>query len=161
MDETIIKKSNHKYCISCKEISMDVSIDYIKGKQFHGNGSSEFPTVIDSKISSGGTGLGSTPMELLLMSLASCSGMDIVPILEKKQIIFEKFKVSVSGEQSEETPRVFTSINITYHFWGDKLPENRIYKAIDLVLQKYCPIAVMMKKVATLNVEVCCHPLEE
>ena len=130
---------------------MDILADYVTGKQFQAIGSSEYHTVIDAKASNGGTGLGATPMELVLMAAATCSGMDIVTVLNKMRICFDKLQIAVHGDQAATDSRVFTNIDITYRFWGDALPQNKIDNAIKLVLDKYCPVAVMLKQVAVLN----------
>jgi putative redox protein len=129
----------------------DICVDYVSGKQFRGEGSSEFPTVIDAPTTFGGEGLGASPMELMLMSIASCSGMDIVSILEKRRIHFDSFQISVSAEQAPEDPKVFTKIELTYRFKGDALSKDSIDKTINLVLDKYCSVAVMIKQAATLT----------
>lgn len=130
---------------------MDILADYVKGKQFQAIGSSEYHTVIDAKASNGGTGSGATPMELVLMAAATCSGMDIVTVLNKMKIYFDKLQIAVHGDQATVDPRMFTKIDITYRFWGDSLPQNKIDNAVKLVLDKYCPVVVMLKQVAALN----------
>ncbi|AET67584.1 putative redox protein, regulator of disulfide bond formation [Desulfosporosinus orientis DSM 765] len=137
---------------------MEILADYVEGKQFRAIGSSEYHTVVDAKAVNGGTGLGATPMEMVLMALATCSGMDIVTVLNKMRIPFDKLQIVVRGEQAAVEPRVFTEIEITYRFGGQALPQNKIDSAIKLVLDKYCPVAVMLKQVAALNYTLECNP---
>ncbi len=130
---------------------MEVLIDHISGKQYKATGGAGSSIIVDAKKSAGGEGKGPGPMELLLISIATCSGIGIVSILEKMKVSFDKFQVSVKAEQAPEIPKVFTSIELTYWFHGDSLPEKKIDSAVSLTLDKYCPIAVMMSQVAKLT----------
>lgn len=130
---------------------MQVTVSHIKGMHFEGEGSAKLRTQIDSSVTVGGTGYGSTPMELMLMSLAGCSGMDIVVILEKMQITYDRFEVTVIGERAADHPRVFTDIELTYKFWGSNLPDQKLLRAIQLSMEKYCSVANMLDKVINLT----------
>jgi len=137
---------------------MEIMAEHVNGKQFRAFGSSEFPTVVDAKVSSGGTGLGANPMELVLMAVATCSGMDIMSILEKMRIPYDRFQISVRGEQATVDPKVFTKVEIFYRFWGDSLRRDKIEDAINLTLDKYCSVAVMVKQTATVSYELELNP---
>ena len=137
---------------------MKVTVCHIKGMHFEGEGSSKLRTQIDSSIQTGGSGYGSSPMELVLMAIAGCSGMDIVTILEKMKVIYEKFEISVVGERAAEHPRVFTDIELTYKFWGSNLPEDKIQRAIQLSMEKYCSVANMIDKVANVTYKLETYP---
>lgn len=130
---------------------MEVLIDYAGDKQYKTINNPNFETIIDAKKIHGGQEMGNNPMELFLTSIATCSGMDVVSTLEKMHIEFDKLQIFISGERAEEIPRVFTDINLTYYFWGKNLNRKKLLRAIDLVLDKYCPISVMTKQVANLN----------
>jgi len=138
---------------------MEILAEHVTGKQFKAFGSSEFPTVIDAKVSSGGTGLGANPMELVLMAVATCSGMDINSILDKMKSTYDRFQISVRGEQATVDPRVFTKVEIIYRFWGDSLDQKKIERAIDLTLDKYCSVAIMVKQTATISYVLELNPL--
>ncbi len=101
----------------------------------------------------GGEGLGARPMELLLMSLASCSAMDVVSILKKMRQPLEDLKVSVRGERAAgELPAVFTAIHLTFHFSGKIKPE-KAAEAVRLSVEKYCSVAAMLRKTAAVTHE--------
>lgn len=137
---------------------MQVIVSHIKGMHFEGEGNSKVRTQIDSSVTTGGSGYGSSPMELVLMAIAGCSGMDIVTILEKMRVIFERFEISVIGERASEHPRVFTDIEITYKFWGSNLPEEKIHRAIQLSMEKYCSVANMIDKIANITYKLETYP---
>lgn len=130
---------------------MEVNVKYIKGRYFQAVGTAKVVTNIDTSITKGGTGRGASPMEMVLMALAGCSGMDIVSILEKMQVVFDRMAISVQGEQIADHPRVFTDIEINYKFWGKSLPEAKLQRAISLSIEKYCSVAHMLDKAANLT----------
>ncbi len=86
------------------------------------------------------------PKALLLSAIASCSGIDVVDILGKMRVAFSDFEIVVEAEQTEEHPRVFRDINITYKLKTDGANEEKVRKAIDLSLDKYCGVSAMLKK---------------
>jgi putative redox protein len=61
---------------------------------------------------------GTSPMELLLLGLAGCTGIDIVSIMSKKRQTVSDFQVWVWGKRAAEAPKVYTEIEVTYHLWG-------------------------------------------
>ena len=133
---------------------MKVTVKNIKGMHFQGEGSSKVITNIDSSTTAGGSGHGSNPMELLLMLIAGCSGMDIVSILGKMQIKVQRFEMTVEGERASDHPRVFNDIEVVYKFWGESLPEEKIQRAVQLSMSKYCSVANMIDKVANLTYHI-------
>ncbi|TCJ13348.1 OsmC family peroxiredoxin [Flaviaesturariibacter flavus] len=89
---------------------------------------------------------GFSPKALLLSGLAGCTGIDIVDILEKMRVPFDSLEIEAEADQTESHPRVFTGIHIIYRIGTD--PENRekVVKAIELSLEKYCGVAAMLRK---------------
>lgn len=133
---------------------MKVSVSHIKGMHFEGEGSSKLRTQIDSNVTSGGSGYGSSPMELVLMALGGCSGMDVVLILEKMRVTFDRMEIAIVGDRSAENPRVFTDIELNYRFWGENLPEKKIQRAIQLSMEKYCSVANMLDKAVNITYKI-------
>jgi putative redox protein len=89
---------------------------------------------------------GFSPKALLLSGLAGCSAIDIVEILEKMRIPFASLKVDAITEQTEDHPRVFKTIHLVYSLKADKDQLEKIRKAVDLSLEKYCGVAAMLNK---------------
>jgi putative redox protein len=90
------------------------------------------------------SGLGPGPMELLLLALGSCTGMDIVSILRKMRQPVEEFRIEVHGERAEEHPKRYTSIEVVYRFKGD-LEEGRVARAIELSESRYCSVEATLR----------------
>ena len=83
---------------------------------------------------------------LLLSAAAACSGIDIVEILTKMRIKFSDFEIETEADQTEEHPKVFKDIFITYKLKTDKSNEEKVKKAIELSLEKYCGVSAMLRK---------------
>jgi len=86
------------------------------------------------------------PKALLLSGLAGCSGIDIVDILKKMRVDFSHFTIEVKAAQTEELPKVYKDIYITYSIKTEKENEEKVRKAIDLSLEKYCGVSAMLQK---------------
>lgn len=86
------------------------------------------------------------PKALLLSGLAGCSGIDVVDILEKMRVEFSDFEIDVQADQTEEHPKVYKEILIIYRIKTDIINEEKVRKAIELSLEKYCGVAAMLRK---------------
>ena len=93
---------------------------------------------------SGHNGFG--PKALLLAGLAGCSGIDVVDILQKMRIEFADLEIDVETTQTEDFPKVFKDIQILYKLRTATENEDKVKKAIDLSLEKYCGVSAMLKK---------------
>ncbi len=99
-------------------------------------------------------GGGFSPKALLLTGLAACSGIDVVDILEKMRVPFASLEIDVETEQTEDHPRIFKDINIIYKVKMDEENREKLRKAIDLSLEKYCGVAAMLKKNSRILYEI-------
>lgn len=94
---------------------------------------------------------GHGPKALLLSGLAGCSGIDVVDILKKQRVQFADLVIEVKAEQTEENPKVFTQIDILYKIATGKENEEKVKKAIELSLNKYCGVSAMLQKNSPIN----------
>lgn len=94
---------------------------------------------------------GFSPKALLLSGLAGCTGVDVVDILEKMRVPFAGLTIEAEAEQTEEPPKVFKNINLTYSIKTGEENRDKVAKAIDLSLEKYCGVAAMLKKNSPIN----------
>jgi putative redox protein len=94
---------------------------------------------------------GVSPMELILLGVAGCTGMDIVSILEKKRLKLHQFQVKVCGKRADTCPKVYTEILITYLLWGENLPVKAVEQAIQLSEEKYCSASAMLRATAQID----------
>ena len=93
----------------------------------------------------------SGPKVLMLSSLAGCSGLDVISILEKMKIKLSDFKMNTSAELTKEHPKYYKKVNLEYHFSGSNLNEEKINRAVELSVTKYCGVMEMFRKFAEVN----------
>lgn len=123
-----------------------------KGKMvFEANTESGHSVLMDVKPQVGGEDRGPRPMELLMVSLGGCTGMDVVSILKKMKVDLESMTINIDSEQAPEHPKVFTKINIEYNFTGKNIKEENVKKAIELSQEKYCSVSAMLKEKAQIT----------
>ena len=94
---------------------------------------------------------GISPMELLLVGVAGCTGMDIASILTKKRQSLNELKVRVRGRMVESFPRVFDQIEIEYLLWGEGIDSAAVEQAIHLSEDKYCSASAMLRASAEVK----------
>jgi putative redox protein len=80
------------------------------------------------------------PMVTLLLAAASCSGSDVVVVLEKMRVRLEELRIEISGVRREQEPRRYTALHLNYHLKGQGLNENKARRAIELSVEKYCSV---------------------
>ncbi len=123
-----------------------------KGKMvFEAKTESGHSVLMDAKPEVGGEDKGPRPMELLMVSLGSCTAMDVVSILKKMRTDLESLTVNIDSEQASEHPKIFTKINIQYNFTGRHIKEENVKKAIELSQEKYCSVSAMLKEKAEIT----------
>jgi len=120
---------------------------------FTGYSSNGYSVPLDTKLSAGGHDAGISPMELLLTSLAGCTGMDVISILRKKQQAITGFEVEVEGVRADEHPRVYTEIWVKYIVTGRGVDPAAVDRAIQLSSEKYCGASAMLRATATIHYE--------
>lgn len=99
----------------------------------------------------GGTNKGVRPMEMVLMSLGSCSAIDVIKILNKAKQDLKDIKVNIKAQRDHEAvPALFTHIDIHYVLIGDISPK-KAERAVDLSINKYCSVAQILKHTATIG----------
>tara|TARA_B100000809_G_C15097572_1_gene515623 strand:+ start:1442 stop:1858 length:417 start_codon:yes stop_codon:yes gene_type:complete len=95
-----------------------------------------------------------SPKALMLSSLAVCSGIDVVSILEKMKIELKEFKINTVGSLTQEHPKYYNKVSVEYHFYGDQLDKEKINKAVNLSVTKYCGVMEMFRSFAKITTEI-------
>ncbi len=99
----------------------------------------------------GGNNLAFRPMQMLLAALAGCSSIDVINILKKQRQEITDYRVIVEGErEKEKEPALFTDIHIHFSLKGN-LDKEKVQKAIELSLGKYCSVAKTLEKTANIT----------
>ena len=114
-------------------------------------GKTGVPINIDASPDIGGVDAGARPMELLLMSLGSCSAVDVLLILKKQRQTVDDIKISIEAERvKDQLPSVFKFINICFKITGE-VDENKLKRAIELSRDKYCSVSAMLHHAVEIN----------
>jgi putative redox protein len=129
---------------------MKVEAKWLGSRHFQAEGPSGNTVYMDAGRQDGGTGQGNRPMELLLMGLVGCTGIDISMILERMRQPLSHMKIEAVGQRRDERPQSFTEIHLTYHLEGDLQPA-KAWRAIHLSEEKYCSAS------ASLNASIIAH----
>lgn len=94
------------------------------------------------------------PKAVMLSSLAACSGLDVVSILEKMKVKLEGFKIEVEGELTDEHPKIYHIVTVGYYFTGNNLNEEKIKRAVQLSVEKYCGVIEMFRQFAEVKTTI-------
>jgi putative redox protein len=109
---------------------------------------------VDAAPEHGGQDLGPRPKGLVLTALAGCAAMDVISILTKMRQPVTSFTVRTSAEQTEDHPKVFVApLQVVLELEGDLDPV-KVWRAVGLSRDKYCGVAAMLRKHATIAYEV-------
>lgn len=96
---------------------------------------------------------GVRPKALILSALAGCTAIDVVDLLNKMRVQFSDFKIDVEGELSEEHPKIYHTVTLTYYIkLNSEEDKSKMEKAVNLSQKKYCGVSAMVKKFADLKV---------
>lgn len=106
---------------------------------------------MDTGVNDGGSGQGAGPMQMLIMALGGCSGIDIVSILKKQRQQLEGFSIDLDYERAQgEVPALFTRIHVHYELSGELDPE-KVRRAVALSLETYCSVARIINRTAPIT----------
>lgn len=101
---------------------------------------------IDNSPDGGGTNFGVRPMQLVLMGLGGCSGIDIISILKKQRQTVEKFSMKLEGEREPGVePSLWKDITIVFQLQGTIDP-GKAERACQLSMDKYCSVAETLRR---------------
>lgn len=126
-----------------------VSANWIQGMAFDGHVDqhifrmdSPLPHGLDS---------GPSPKKLLLISLITCTGMDVVSLLQKMRVPFDRFEVWADADLAEDHPKVYTAIRLTYRIWGAADKKSKVEKAVQMSKTTFCGVSIMLQKACPIT----------
>ena len=124
------------------------TVQYAGDDFFIGTPPSGHAQVMDSK---GDRRAAPTPLEMLLVSVAACTAMDVQSILEKKRQDVTAYKVEITGTRAEDHPRKFTAFHVHHIVHGRDVSEKAVADAVELSDTKYCSVAATVRPTATIT----------
>ena len=131
---------------------MEINLIRKSGKfNFEASNEAGFVVELDGKPAIGGEGKGFRPMEMLLVGLGGCSGIDMVNVLTKQKEPLSDVKINIKAtRRDEEVPPIFEVIDIHFDLFGD-LNIQKVERALQMTFDKYCSVANILSRSATLN----------
>ncbi len=127
-----------------------ISTQWVKDYTFVSTNQDNQTIVMDSPAIKNGDKIGPSPMEVVLMGLSACAGIDVKLILSKAKQNFSDIQVKVSADRRDEIPRIYTDINLHFVITGEDLSEKQVARAIKLSADKYCSVSHMLQ--GTVNI---------
>ena len=124
---------------------------------FHFEASNEDGKIIniDAAEDIGGRNNGVRPMQLIIMGLGGCSGIDVISILKKQKQEIESFEIEIDAERFKNVqPSVFETIHLVFKLKGVNLDPSKVLRAVSLSMEKYCSVSAILNKTATINYSV-------
>lgn len=110
--------------------------------------------ITDASEEVGGNNLGPSPKQLLLAGLIGCTGIDVMSMLNKMKVSLDDLKIDVEADHTEEHPKVYENIHLTYRFIGKDIPRDKIERAVSLSQEKYCGVSAMLKKATPITYDI-------
>lgn len=132
---------------------MEATLNWSGNVAFSGAASSGHEIKIDGAEKIGGQNSGVRPMELLLYSVAGCTGINVIWILKKMRLEPTSFHMELKGDRTEEPPNNFINIHIHYAFEGE-LPKQKVARAIQLANDKYCSVTHSLNTKITVSYSI-------
>ena len=133
---------------------MEIEIKQLDGSTFVGRGETNHWTVMDAAEEVDGHDGATSPMEMLLISLGGCTGIDLNTLLNKMRVNYDDIDITISGERNDEHPKFYTGVHVDYTVYGTDLPEDKVAKAIRLTQEKYCSVTHSLKGEVTYDYEI-------
>lgn len=130
---------------------MKASVDWKGNLSFTGTAETGFEVPLGAKPAVGGDDDGFRPMELMALSLAGCTAMDVISILQKKRQDVTNYRVEVDAQRAKDHPKVFTEAEISYHVTGHEINEEAVVRSIELSATRYCPAQGMLDDIIPIR----------
>ena len=127
------------------------------GLTFESDNPSGKSVVMDTNIEGQEKRFGLSPKAMMLSSLAGCSALDVISILDKMKSPIDDFKIEVSGELTDEHPKYYHHVIVDYHFYGSDLDKTKCERAVQLSVEKYYGVMEMFRQFAKVEINTNFH----
>lgn len=131
-------------------MTQTVTAHWLKDYTFVGKSGDNKSVVMGSAISDDAETIGPSPMEMVLLGLIGCAGIDVKLILTKSKKALDSLEIKATAERRDEYPRIFTDIHLDFYLSGDNLDDKSVARAIKLSADKYCSVSAMLQD--TVNI---------
>ena len=134
-----------------------VTTKWLGGMAFESDNPSGHTLKIDVDAENGGENAGHRPKALMLTSLAGCSGLDVAALMKKMKLEVRAFEIQTEANLTDEHPKFYDAVTVTYHFYGTNLMEDKLQKTVDLSVERYCGVMEMFRQFATVTIKTEFH----
>ena len=124
---------------------MDLSVKWVEDVMFVAESDSGHAIVLDGAAEGGGRNRGMRPLELMALSVGSCSRYDVVSILKKARQDISGCEASIKAQRVDAVPAVFESIHLHFTVTGKALSDKQVERAVSLSADKYCSASIMLR----------------
>ncbi len=134
-----------------------ISTDWKGGLTFESDNPSGKTVIMDTDVEGSDERFGLSPKAMMLSSLAGCSALDVISILDKMKVDIDDFRIDVSGKLTDEHPKYYHVVKLDYHFYGADLNKSKCERAVELSVEKYCGVMEMFRRFAEIDIETHYH----
>ncbi len=110
--------------------------------------------MIDADMENSGNPRGMRPKPLMMVSLAGCTAIDVVDILNKMRVTIEGLSIKVDGDIRDELPKDYLAMHVTYIFKGKDLSLDKLQRAVELSKDKYCGVSATLVRAIEMTYEI-------
>ncbi len=107
--------------------------------------SGKIATVVD-----GHSTAGASPVQMLVIGLAACMGIDVLDIIRKGRHPLTAFRTTIVAERQPQVPHRVTKASLHFHVHGE-VPDAVVERAISLSRDKYCSVWHSLREDITLE----------
>ena len=125
-----------------------------KGQMLFESVAPEGSIMIDAAEEVGGQGKGLRPKAMMLTALAGCTAMDVASLLKKMRAEVANFKIEVEANLTDEHPKHYDKVHVTYRFYGSDFKKDKIEKSVNLSVDRYCGVMEMFRKFSEITTEI-------
>jgi putative redox protein len=120
-------------------------VTFVDGLKFEATTGTGHTLMMDGPAASGGSDSAARPMELLLVGLGGCTGMDAISIMRKKKQPVESFVMNIKGTRADAHPMRYLDVEIEFVFKGKGIDESAVKRSVELSMEKYCSVKATLE----------------
>lgn len=130
-----------------------IELKWIKDEQFDVQQNGKVLRIDGEGDESKSTGV--KPKALILSSLAGCTAIDVIEILNKGRVSFTEFNITTEGELTDDYPKTYKTVTLTYHIrLQNSADKEKMERAVQLSQEKYCGVSAMVRSFADLKIHI-------
>lgn len=129
-------------------------VTWTGGMAFSARTGSGHDVVMDARTDVGGENKGPRPTELLLAGLGGCTGMDVVSILRKMRVEFDRLEIAIEADERADHPKQFEHFRMVYRVFGTEVPADKVKRAVELSETTYCSVAGLFRHGAKIEYQI-------